>query len=76
MTNNSLVTVPVFDAKAMILSLLHDHTVMRKENFAEGYDIFTGKEWKDEECNNKYGEIHTGDAWKPALRRYCGNDGV
>ena len=76
MTNDSLVSVPVFDAKAMILSLLHDPTIMRKENFAKGYNIFTGKEWKDEECNNKYGEIHTGGAWKPALRQYCGNDRV
>ena len=27
------------------------------------------------DANNKYGEIHTGDAWKPALTRFCGSYG-
>jgi hypothetical protein len=34
--NNSLVTVPVFDTKHMIISLLPDPSVMNKKNFAEG----------------------------------------
>jgi len=34
MTDNTLVTVPVFDAKAMILSILHDPILMKEENFA------------------------------------------
>ena len=75
MTDNTLVTVPVFDAKAMILSILHDPILMREENFAEGYDIFTGAEIEDCDANNKYGEIHTGDAWKPARTRFCGSNG-
>ena len=75
MTDNTLVSVPVFDAKAMILSILHDPILMREENFAEGYDIFTGAEIEDCDANNKYGEIHTGDAWKPALTRFCGSNG-
>ena len=48
--DNTVATVPVFDARAMILSLLHDPSLMKKENFAEGYNIFTGEEWDDEEC--------------------------
>ncbi len=75
MTDNTLVTVPVFDAKAMILSILHDPVLMKEENFAEGYDIFTGAEIEGCAANNKYGEIHTGDAWKPALTRFCGSNG-
>lgn len=74
MSDNSVATVPVFDAKAMILSLLHDPLLMRKENFADGYNIFNGEQWDGAECNTKYGEIHTGDAWEPALRRFCGNE--
>lgn len=35
--NNSLVTVPVFDTKHMIISLLSDPSVMNKKNFTEGY---------------------------------------
>jgi hypothetical protein len=57
--DNTVATVPVFDARAMILSLLHDPILMKKENFAEGYNIFTGEEWDDDECNQNYGEIHT-----------------
>ena len=73
--NNTAVTVPVFDAQAMILSLLHDPTIMKKENLAPGYDIFTGAV-DDSECNNCYGEIHKGDRWAPALTRHCGKDGL
>ena len=72
--DNTVATVPVFDARAMILSLLHDPILMKKKNFAEGYNIFTGEEWDDDECNQNYGEIHTGDAWEPALSRYCGRN--
>jgi len=56
-------TVSVFDLKAMILSLLLNDNIMRQENFAEGYDVFTGKGTQLEDV---YGEIHTGDAWEPA----------
>ena len=38
----SRVTVPVFDAKHMILDLLTDQNLMNKSNIAEGYDIFSG----------------------------------
>ncbi len=75
LTDNTVATVPVFNAKTMILSLLHDPTLMRPENFAAGYDIFTGAELVGYDSNNNYGEVHTGDAWMPALSRYCGRKG-
>ncbi len=70
--NNSLVTVPVFDTKNMIISLLSDPSVMNKKNFAEGYNVLTG-EVNNHPASNKYGEVHTGDAWLPARDRYCQN---
>jgi hypothetical protein len=73
--DNTVATVPVFDAKAMILSLLHDPSIMKHENFAPGYDIFTGDVLEDCECNQVYGEIHTGDAWIPARNQHCGKGG-
>ena len=64
--NNTLVTVPVFDIKAMIISLLSDNSLMDKNNFAEGYNIFNGDVDENNPSNSKYGEVHTGDAWLPA----------
>ncbi len=64
--NNSLVTVPVFDTKHMIISL------MNEKNFSEGYNMLTG-EVDNHSANNKYGEVHTGDAWLPARDWYCQN---
>ena len=49
--DNSVVTVPVFDAKAMIMDILSNLVLMRKENFAEGYDIFTGDVEKNHIAN-------------------------
>jgi len=42
LSDSSVVTVPVFNVKAVILSILHDHNRMNPSNFAPGYDIFTG----------------------------------
>ena len=39
--DTSRVTVPVFNAKHMILDLLTDKNLLNKSNFAEGYDIFS-----------------------------------
>ena len=64
--HNNLVTVPVFDIKAMIISLLSDNSLMDKNNFAEGYNIFNGDVDANHPSNSKYGEVHTGDAWLPA----------
>jgi len=70
--NGDLVTVPVFDMKTMILSILHDKTLMQNHNFAPGLDIFTGTLNDDCVENNTFGEIHTGDAWNQAVHRFSG----
>jgi hypothetical protein len=56
----------------MIISLLLDPSVMNKKNFAEVYNVLTGKV-DNHPANNKYGEVHTGDVWLPARDRYCQN---
>ena len=72
--DGTMVTVPVFDARAMIIDILTNPELMMKENIAEGYDIFTGDVDEDHESNQKYGEIHTGDEWIPARDHYCKSD--
>ena len=69
--DNSRVTVPVFDAKAMIMDILTNAELMKKENFAEGYDIFSGDVDIHHLANKLYGEIHTGDEWLPARNKFC-----
>ncbi len=64
-------TVPVFDAKQMIMTLLLDSSLMNEHNFAEGYDVLTGKVKRNILGNDKYGEVYTGNAWLPAQNRYC-----
>jgi hypothetical protein len=59
--NNSFASVFVFDTNHMLISLLSDPSVMNKNNFAEGYNVLTG-EVENQPANNKYGEVHTGDA--------------
>jgi hypothetical protein len=39
--NGSVVTVPVFDAKSMILDILTNPICMQESNFAPGYNVFT-----------------------------------
>ncbi len=53
----------------MIISLLTDPSVMNEKNFAEGYNVLTGGV-DNHPANNKYGEVHTGDAWLPARDWY------
>jgi hypothetical protein len=60
------------DTKHIIISLLSDPSVKNKKNFAEGYNVLTGKV-DNHPANSKYGEVHTGDAWLPELYRYCQN---
>jgi hypothetical protein len=64
--NGSEVTVPVFDAKSMILDLLTNKITMDKSNIAEGYNVFTGDIDDGHTANKQYGEIHTGGMWLPA----------
>jgi hypothetical protein len=42
LTDESVATVPIFDAKALLIAFLNDPLRMRQENFASNYDIFTG----------------------------------
>ena len=65
------VSLPVFDARSMIMDLLTNPELMRKENIAEGYNVFTGDIDNNHPSNLNYGEIHTGDEWIPARDRYC-----
>ena len=44
---------------------------MKDENITDGYDLFTEDVDKDHEANQKYGEVHICDAWKPACKHYC-----
>ena len=66
LSNGTKATVSLSDIEFMILSLLTDETLMKKENMAEGYDIFTGIVDPNHPANQNYGEVHTGDAWEPA----------
>jgi hypothetical protein len=68
-------TVSLFDIEMMILSLLTDESLMKDENLAPGYDIFTGEVSDDHPSNQNYGEVHTGDAWNAAKSRFCGTKG-
>jgi hypothetical protein len=61
--------------KEMILSILHDSTIKRHENFAKGLDIFTGNVDPSCDGNNCHGEIHTKDSWLPVRDEFCGTDG-
>ncbi len=64
--DNSWVTLPIFDTKQMIISLLTDKSLIKDSNFAEGYNVLTGDVDENHPSNFKYGEVHTGDAWLPA----------
>ena len=75
LSDGSKATVSLFDIEFMILSLVTDDSLMKDDNLAEGYDLFTGEVDNDHPHNENYGEVHTGDAWKPACKHYCGTKG-
>jgi hypothetical protein len=62
--SGTLVTVPVFVIKEMIISMLMDKTLMMESNFAEGYNVLTGNVDMMNPSNQKYGEVHTGACTK------------
>ena len=68
--SNGTASVGVFDLKSKLCSILHNPEIMKAENIAEGYDIFTGRA----EESDWYGEIHTGWLWEMAREHYCGDD--
>ena len=64
-------SVPVYKFTKMILSVLHDKSLMIKENFLDHYDIWTGM------CTikvTKFGDVHTGEEWAPAVQKFCKNN--
>jgi hypothetical protein len=69
--DGSVATVPIFDAKAILVAFLNDPLQMCEENIVSNYDIFTGKA---KERKQTLGEIHTGSLWEPARQRYCGDN--
>ena len=71
LTDDTTVTVPVFDAKSMILDLVtNPDTIMNENNFAPGYNVFTGDVDESIPENQCYGEVHTGDQWLQAKNRF------
>ncbi len=64
-------TVVIFDLETMIMSLLTDPTLMQPKNIAPGYGIFIRRSVGCQD--GRYGKIHTGDAWEPAHKHFCGN---
>ncbi len=66
-------TISVVDLEMMIMSLITDPTLMQPKNITQGYDLFTGK-CEGNNIDDRYGEIHTGDAWEPAQQQFCGYD--
>ena len=49
--DGSTVTVSLFEFEYMILSLVTDSSLMKDENLAPGYDIFTGEVSEDHPAN-------------------------
>ena len=71
LSSGGTASVAVYDLEAMIMSLLTDERLMKKENIADGYDLFTGKSVGEV---LHLGDIHTGEAWEPARQRFCGDE--
>ncbi len=71
MHDGSVVTVPVFDAKLLILDILKNPICMQESNFAPGYNVFTGDVDENHDENKWYSEIHTGNSWLPARDKIC-----
>ena len=63
--------IAVYNLESIVRHILHNKDIMKKENFAEGYDIFTGKPTSP---STHYGEMHTGLAFEQARQKYCGDD--
>ncbi len=71
LTDGSVATVPIFDVKALLIAFLNDPFLMRQDNFASNYDIFTGKA---KSLTSTLDETHTGSLWEQARQKYCGDD--
>ena len=65
--------VPVFNMKVVLERMLCDPNLMKEENIAEGYDLFTGKP-KHDASTVYYDEVHSGRRWEEARKRFCGEN--
>ncbi len=70
MHSGSVVTVPLFDAKSMILDVLTNPICIQETNFAPRYNVFTGDVDENHDENKRYSKIHTGDAWLPTRGKF------
>jgi hypothetical protein len=52
--NGPVATVPVFDAKLMILDILTNPICMKESNFAPGYNVFIGDVDENHDENKRY----------------------
>ena len=60
LSSGGVASVAVYDLETMIMSLLMDERLMKPENIAPGYDLFTGKSEGD---IHQLGKIHTGSLY-------------
>ena len=69
------ITMPVFDVQAVLAKMLQNPMLIRPQNLAANYDIFTGKPLHDVAPQDPayYDEIHTGQQWPIAVNHYCGD---
>ena len=65
--SGNMAHVAVFNLRAQIMSILQDRKLMKWENFANGYNPFTGEATGP---LTDYGEIHTGRAFAKARSKY------
>ncbi len=73
------VTMPVFDAQAVLAKMLQNPELMDEANFAPKYNIFTGQATDDQQDialaafdeYPYYDEFHTGRQWPIAVNHYC-----
>jgi hypothetical protein len=71
LTDGSVATVPILDAKALLIAFLNDLCIMCQDNSASNYDIFTRKAKLP---TSNLNEIHTGSLWEQARQKYCDDD--
>jgi len=66
-----LISVAIFDMKAQVLSILYTTRLMQPKHFSPNYAIFSRKPTSPV---TQYGEVHSGNSFKPARTKYCGDD--
>ena len=70
LTDNRIAVLPTFAIRSMLYSILTDSSLMRPENIAPNYSLFTGQPTRSV---SHLDEVYTGWAWKEALEFHCGD---